>query len=231
LQIRWEDCLPLLERDPRFRSQALSLGDKHQLFGAHLAHLTRKRLAALHAAFATHTSSLATRFTDVHSKVADEAAVRRMHLGPDALEDEYERWQRQQNDDARRAFSELLKENAFFTFWASQKKAEKRERAKGFGMEDADDDSGDEGDEGGGKASLKDMASQIDMKEVESVLRVRASVGRRTPVHLSLTSALPCPLLQQDRRYQVWDHISEDRESWIRVRRRRPEAPFVDRGD
>lgn len=35
-----------------------------------------------------------------------------------------------------------------------------------------EDDSGDEGDEGGGKASLKDMAGQIDMKEVESVLRV-----------------------------------------------------------
>lgn len=186
--------MPLLERDPRFRSQALSLGDKHQLFGAHLAHLTRKRLAALHAAFAANTDSLATRFADVHAKVADDAAVRRMHLAPDALEDEYERWQREQNDGARRAFFELLKENAFFIFWAGQKKAEKRERTKGFGMEDADDDSGDEGDEGGGKASLKDMASQIDMREVESVLRVSPLGSPASSGLLGADQRLPLPL-------------------------------------
>lgn len=171
-QASWGAYLPMLEKDPRFQSPSLALGDKHRLFTAHLDRLHQKRLSALHALFQANSPSLATAFSDVYAKVSDDFAVTRLHLDPEALEDEYVRWQRQQNDDARRAFSELLKENAFFTFWAGQKKAEQRDKEKGFGMEDEDSD--DEGEGGGGKANLKDMANQIDMKEVESVLKVSA---------------------------------------------------------
>lgn len=106
------------------------------------------------------------------------------------LENEYEKWQRERTHGARQAFDEMLGENAFVEFWGRLGKI------GGEGVEGgvaADDLGEDEGEGGGGKVDMKALAKNVDLKEMERVLK-------------------------NDKRYLMFDHVPEQRERWLRVR-------------
>ncbi|CDZ98049.1 Transcription factor CA150 [Phaffia rhodozyma] len=189
----WSHYVPVLEKDARFNSPSLNLGDKHRLFTTHLATLESKRFAALHALFLAHSPLLQTSFQEIYAPISGEFAVTRLNLTADQLEDEYDRWSRTRFDRARAELNELLKENAFVGFWAGLKNKEESKKEKAIGLEEGyeEDEEDEEGDEGGGKANLKEMASKIDLREIESVLK-------------------------HDRRYRLFDHLPEERERWIK---------------
>jgi heat shock protein beta len=85
------------------------------------------------------------------------------------LEHEYEIWQRERTTESRRAFAEMLSENAFVEFWGRLGKI------GGDGVDGgvaADDLGEDEGEGGGGKVDMKALAKNVDLKEMERVLKV-----------------------------------------------------------
>ena len=95
--------------------------------------------------------------------------ARRLGYEIGQLEHEYERWQRERTNDCRRAFDEMLGENAFVEFWGRLGKI------GGEGVEGgvaADDTGEDEGEGGGGKVDMKALAKNVDLKEMERVLKV-----------------------------------------------------------
>lgn len=114
-----------------------------------------------------------------------------MKLGynADGLGREYERWQRERATEARQAFNEMLGENAFVEFWGRLGKI------GGEGVDGgvaADDLGEDEGEGGGGKVDMKTLAKNVDLKEMERVLK-------------------------GDKRYLMFDHAPDQRERWLRV--------------
>ena len=74
----------------------------------------------------------------------------------------------------------MLRENAFVDFWGRLQKRDKSEA-----------DTIDEDDEGT-MVSLLDMASQLDIQAMESVLKM-------------------------DKRYKVFAHVPEQRTAWVRA--------------
>jgi len=95
------------------------------------------------------------------------------------LEHEYEQWQRERTNESRQAFDEMLGENAFVEFWGRLGKI------GGEGVEGgvaADDMGEDEGEGGGGKVDMKALAKNVDLKEMERVLKVSSNL------HLAITS-------------------------------------------
>jgi len=113
-----------------------------------------------------------------------------MKLGYEAgqLEHEYEKWQRERTNESRHAFNEMLGENAFVEFWGRLGKI------GGEGVDGgvaADDIGEDEGEGGGGKVDMKVLAKNVDLKEMERVLK-------------------------NDKRYLMFDHVPEQRERWLR---------------
>ena len=74
------------------------------------------------------------------------------------------------NVDARKAFDDMLGENAFLEFWGRMSKAESGE--EGTGIPGVEEEEGEEGEGGGGKADLKKLAKSIDIEEAATVLKV-----------------------------------------------------------
>jgi heat shock protein beta len=90
------------------------------------------------------------------------------------LEHEYEQWQRERTNESRQAFDEMLGENAFVEFWGRLGKI------GGEGVEGgvaADDMGEDEGEGGGGKVDMKALAKNVDLKEMERVLKVSSNLA------------------------------------------------------
>ena len=87
------------------------------------------------------------------------------------LEEEFDKWQRQRTHDARMAFDEMLHENSFVEFWGRLGKI------GGEGVEGGvkRDDMGleDEGEAGGGNVDMKTLAKNVDIGDVEKVLKAR----------------------------------------------------------
>jgi heat shock protein beta len=134
-----------------------------------------------------------------------------MKLGYEAgqLEHEYEKWQRERTNESRHAFNEMLGENAFVEFWGRLGKI------GGEGVDGgvaADDIGEDEGEGGGGKVDMKVLAKNVDLKEMERVLKVSGLV------HIASKFCLcPTPFFKNDKRYLMFDHVPEQRERWLRV--------------
>jgi len=189
LQTTWDEALPYLKADPRFRNSPLPADQQLELFHSHIAYLRRKHITNLHDLFQPHSPSLATPFSDLplESLLKSLPATK---LGFDIyqLEHEYDRWQRERNTNARQAFDEMLSENSFVEFWGRLGKL------GGEGVEGgvkADDTGEDEGEGGGGKVDMKVLAKKVDLEEMEKVLR-------------------------NDKRYTNFDHIPDQREKWLR---------------
>ena len=85
------------------------------------------------------------------------------------VEDEYDEWQRERTTSSRIAFDEMLGENSFVEFWGRLGKI------GGEGVNSSVKIDGDDIGEGDGeeKVDMKALAKNIDIREMEKVLKVR----------------------------------------------------------
>lgn len=109
--------------------------------------------------------------------------------GLEMIEGFFESWKRKKETRAREEFEEMCGESAFIDFWCRMKNTAKE---TGVGKKTIGED-GQEDEEEDEMVDLKEMAKSIDLGEVEAVMK-------------------------KDKRWSVWDHVPERRESWIRVR-------------
>lgn len=181
-QTTWDDALPQLKTDPRFRNSPLPPKQQLRLFRSHTEHLRQKHMANLHGLFHSHSPSLATPFSDLplQSLLRSLPATK---LGFDIyqLEREYERWQRERTTTAKVAFDEMLTENSFVEFWGRLSKI------GGEGVDGgvkADNLGEDEGEGGGGKVDMKALARKVNLEEMEKVLRVSSILRKQTDIEI-----------------------------------------------
>jgi len=91
------------------------------------------------------------------------------------LQQEYDKWQREWTSKCRKAFDEMLAENSFVEFWG---------RLGKIGGEGADggvkaaDLGEDEGEGFGGNVDMKVLAKNVDLSDIEKVLKVWLIVHR-----------------------------------------------------
>ncbi|GAA6013926.1 hypothetical protein JCM10207_000168 [Rhodosporidiobolus poonsookiae] len=184
---RFEDLAPTLSRDPRFDAPSLHPSDKRRFFDQHQQKLYRTRLSDVESLFAQHSPALTTPFHDVLPSISSDPHVSRL-VGTDYdhLEQLYSAWMARREQQARKDFTTMLKENAVVEHWGRMKKMEKREKATLIGEEGTRNDESDEEDGPG----MREMAEQVDMKAIHAVLR-------------------------QDKRYLDFNHMPEERDRWI----------------
>lgn len=101
----------------------------------------------------------------------EEMPRRRRSIDP-GLADEYARWQRTRAADARVAFDALLGENSFVEFWGRLAKMGGEGVGGGVPIVEEEEDT-EEGEGGGGKVDMKALAKNVDVGEMEKVLKVR----------------------------------------------------------
>ncbi|KAJ8482248.1 hypothetical protein ONZ45_g15022 [Pleurotus djamor] len=185
----WDSIRSQLETDPRYENSPLSLNHRINLFHQHIKRLSDKYMNGLHSLFETHAPSLATKFTSLPvAEVLASLPASKLGLDIDSLEDEFSRWSRTRSQNARKAFDEMMSENSFVEFWGRLGKI------GGEGVDGgvkADDIGEDEGEAFGGKVDMKVLAKNIDVSDIEKVLR-------------------------NDKRYVMFDHVPDQREQWIR---------------
>ena len=180
-QITWGSVLPQLETDPRFTRSTLPLNHKLHIFHDHVGKLRHKHIQGLHALFESGTPTLATTFSalPIDSLLSSLPATK---LGFDKrdIEHEFERWQRERNTEARKAFDEMMGENSFVEFWGRLGKI------GGGGVDSSiqNDDIGEMEDEDGERVDMKKLAKGVDVKEILKVLKVGV-----------LAKVLPPPLI------------------------------------
>lgn len=189
LQITWEGALLQLQTDPRFRNSPLPVDQMLHLFHTHIGHLREKHVKSLHALFESYAPSPATDFKSLPiSSLVSSLPVNKLGYTTNLLEHEFEKWQRERTFESRQAFDDMLSENSFVEFWGRLGKI------GGEGIDGgvkADDMGEDEGEGGGGKVDMKALAKNVDVRDMEKVLK-------------------------NDKRYIMFDHIPEQRERWIR---------------
>lgn len=173
LQVTWERILPQLQKDPRFTNSPLPVNQQVHLFHAHIGHLRSRHLNSLHSLFESHAPSLATPFRSLPlESLMSSLPVTKLGLNENTLEDEFARWQRERSFEARKAFDEMLAENSFVEFWGRLGKIG-GEGVEGGVKVDEDGMAEDEGAGGGGKVDMKALAKNVDVQEIERVLKVR----------------------------------------------------------
>ncbi|KAJ7068255.1 Hsp90 protein-domain-containing protein [Mycena amicta] len=191
-QVTWQAVVPLLAADPRFQHSRLPQVVQIGLFQAHIDHLRGRHMASLHALFEANAPKLNTTFDSLPlESLLAALPVTKLGLDVRSLEREFERWQRERATECRKAFDEMLAENSFVEFWGKLRKI------GGQGVDGgvkADDEgkAEDEGEAGGGKIDMKKLASQVDVQEIEKVLK-------------------------NDKRYDMFGHVPEQRSQFIRM--------------
>ncbi|CAL1700963.1 unnamed protein product [Somion occarium] len=159
-QVTWDAVLPQLKKDPRFTRSTLPLNQQLHLFHSHIGQLRAKHLTGLHGLFASHAPSLATPFTDLPvTSLISSLPVTKLGYDINRLEDEYEKWQRERTEQARREFDEMLNENAFVEFWGRLGKI----GGKGVDESIKADDIGEDSEE---IVDMKVLAKTVDLKEM-----------------------------------------------------------------
>jgi hypothetical protein len=172
------------------------------LFAAHISHIRSRYVSQLHALFEAHTTRLDMPADALPKSVrtslpaiklgytpetkddekANESEVdldddddqdkpRRRDVLDRGLADEYARWQRTRAAEARLAFDALLGENSFVEFWGRLAKMGGEGVGGGVPVEEEDEE-GEEGEGGGGKVDMKALAKNVDVGEMEKVLKV-----------------------------------------------------------
>ena len=114
----------------------------------------------------------------------------------DDIEHEFDRWQRERTNDSRKTFDEMLHENPFVEFWGRLGKI------GGEGVEGGvkrDDEDVDDGEGGGGNVDMKVLAKNVDLSDMEKVLKVGlvlrdSSVSVLTPLY-RMTSGISCLIM------------------------------------
>ncbi|WWC70304.1 uncharacterized protein I206_104254 [Kwoniella pini CBS 10737] len=194
--ITWSDASQFLSSDSRFNNPSLHPRDKQRIFSQHIERISSKRSNELHQLFESNTPSLDTKYDDVYPKIVEDPIIKRLGLQGDNLENQWKIWLRNKESIARREFDEMLGENSFIEFWGKMRKKNLDENALNVKIDDQFAEA--EGlrdivgeDDDNEKKNINDMAKQINLSEIKSVLR-------------------------RDKRYRQFDHIPEKRESWLR---------------
>lgn len=169
--------------------------------------LRLKHLDNLHSLFEAHTLTLATDFSALPvESLTRSLPTTKLGFGVDSLKKEFEKWQREGTSVARKAFDDMLTENAFVEFWGRLSKLSGEGVDGGVKAEELD---GDEGEGFGGKVDMKALAKNVDLSDIVKVLKVEI----KTMFLWLCADSVP----QNDKRYIVFDHVPEQRERWIRV--------------
>ena len=172
-QVTWDSVLPQLETDPRFTRSTLPLNHKLHIFHGHVGELRHKHIQSLHTLFESHTPTLATTFSTLPvDLLLSSLPATKLGFNRRDIEHEFERWQRERNTEARKAFDGMLGENAFVEFWGRLGKI------GGAGVDSSiqNDDIGEEENEDGDRVDMKKLAKAVDVKEIVKVLKVWGSV-------------------------------------------------------
>lgn len=165
--------LPQLKTDPRFTNSQLPLNHQLHLFHEHIDQLKSKHLANLQTILLTHAPSLAIPFTSLPvSSILESQPATKLGFDVRQLEEMYERWQRERTQDARRAFDEMLNENAFVEFWGRLGKIGGKGIDEGIQADDI-------GEDAEGIVDMKALAKTVDLKEMVMVLKVLVFPGFR----------------------------------------------------
>ncbi|KAI0068699.1 HSP90-domain-containing protein [Artomyces pyxidatus] len=193
-QATWDSSVSQLETDPRFTRSVLPLNHQLHLFHTHVGQLRARHLDNLHALFQAGAPSLATPFSALPlESILNSLPATKLGFDAHMLEQEFDKWQRERTTEARKAFDEMLHENAFVEFWGRLGKIG-GEGADGGVKRDEDFDE-DEGEAGGGNVDMKTLAKNVDITDIQKVLK-------------------------SEKRYLMFDHVPEQRERWLRVSRR-----------
>ena len=162
--------LPQLKSDPRFTNSPLPLNLQRHLFYTHTSHLRSKYINSLHALFRSHAPTLATPFSALPvESILSSSTISKLGFQFDQVEDEYDKWQRERTTSSRIAFDEMLGENSFVEFWGRLGKIG-GEGVNSSVKIDGDDIGEDDGEE---KVDMKALAKNVDVREMEKVLKVR----------------------------------------------------------
>ncbi|WFD35963.1 hypothetical protein MCUN1_002834 [Malassezia cuniculi] len=212
----WAAAQARLARDPRFSTphDPLLPEDKAEFFEEHVAHIRERRRDQLARLFAKHARyDDGTERLDIDPDVVvtlvasdpeyENSGVRLFVGTKDSLAQEYAEWDAWRKEQARNAFEDMLNENAFVDFWGRLRKERERQESCTVNTDVKADDE----DEDQAGASILDMASAIELKEIESVLRVREFAN------------------ENDLRYRIYAHIPEQRTEWIRDHLRKLAVP------
>lgn len=136
----------------------------------HMEYLRSKYIKGLHILFEAHAPTLATQFTELPiSTLLSSPPVVKLGYHSRGLEQEFDKWQRERTQESRKAFDEMLSENSFVEFWGRLGKI------GGEGVDGgvkADVIEGDDGEGGGGKVDMKVLAKNVDVADMEKVLKV-----------------------------------------------------------
>ncbi|UZJ54346.1 hypothetical protein CBS101457_003666 [Exobasidium rhododendri] len=192
------EAVTLLSSDGRFDAPGLRSVDKEDLIQQHINELNARRLRELHDIFQRHAPTL-----DVDAEVAlplvkDDDEMERRNLdqlkvllsGQKSLKDLFLEWREECERQGSIAFQQMLKENAFVNFWGRlrqehKQRQEANEDTKGAsGRQGEDEEDEDDPD-------MLEMAGNIDLEEIHSILR-------------------------NDQRYRAFRHQPLQREEWIR---------------
>lgn len=159
-----------MKTDPRFTNSPLPLNHQLQLFHTHTSHLRSKYISSLHALFHSHAATLATLFSTLPLEtILSSPPIIKLGFQVEQVEDEYNKWQRERTSSSRVAFDEMLGENSFVEFWGRLGKI------GGEGVNSSVKIDGDDIGEGDGeeKVDMKALAKNVDIREMENVLKVR----------------------------------------------------------
>ena len=125
------------------------------------------------------------------------APVSRLAFHTNQVEAEFEKWQRERTTAARKAFDEMMSENAFVDFWGRLGKIGGQTVSDGLKLDG--EDIGEAGEEEE-KVDMKALAKTVDLKEMEKVLKVCSltllrCVQRILMVCFRTTNGISCSIM------------------------------------
>lgn len=210
---KFADVAQDLEQDPRWGGNNINDAHRMGLFREHIQVLLNKKRESLRKIFLRLAPTLDVEEETILPLVRHDSEYERLHLDDfvqavqeindlteDGLPAEWKSWTRHRENEARVEFDIMLKENKFLDFWGRLRAEAQRRVANG--EDDADGQAKkaleldvknqtEEEEEEASRASLLEMAGQVDLDEIHSVLR-------------------------GDQRYRAWKHRPKKREEWIR---------------
>jgi heat shock protein 90kDa beta len=152
------------------------------LFNTHVQQLRSKYLNGLHLLFQSHAPSLATSFTALPlQSILTSLPSQKLGYDIDDMEREFDLWQRERTSEARKAFNEMLHENMFVEFWGRLGKIGGEGVEGGVKRDEIDED---DGEGGGGNVDMKALARNVDLSDMEKVLKVRLVAAETLPSHV-----------------------------------------------
>jgi transcription elongation regulator 1 len=148
------------------------------MFEDHQNELYDKRTTAIESLFAAHAKTLTTPFDTVYAQIQGDPTVTRMKMFQDRIKRLYDEWSKRRYTQAKKDFETLLSESNFVEYWGrlKQESASKEDEHTKELLGNTANGGGDEDEDGGmtleEAVDLKTMAAQIDIKELQAVLKV-----------------------------------------------------------